>query len=75
MSATIHQLTEAKQAGDQPSYWQFIHEVAITNLRAKYAKQAAIKFAQFVIDESIASGNSYLAASAFAFIEELEKSK
>lgn len=70
MSATIHTLHGEIQSPDkQRSYWDLIHETAMTNLRAKYLKQASTMFGQIVIDESLKSGNSYLASEASKFLE------
>lgn len=73
MTATIHTLHgEIQSPNRQRSYWTLIHETAMTNLRAKYLKQASTMFGQIVIDESMKSGNSYLAGEASKFLEFLQ---
>lgn len=70
MSATIHTLHGEIQPPDrQRSYFEHIHAVAMANLRIQCLKVAARRFAEIIIDDSLKSGNSYLAGEANAFLE------
>lgn len=76
MTATIHPLHgEVQSPGEQRSYWDHIHEIAMIRLRYQYQREWSRKFAQDVMDYAAQSGDAYLALCASNFLEQLEKAR
>jgi len=76
MSATIHTLHgEIQSPNEQPSYWDYIHQIAMSRLRYQYQCEWSRKFATDVLDYAAQHGDAYLAMSAANFLEQLEKTR
>jgi hypothetical protein len=73
MTATIHTINGDRPPVEQTSPWEFIHEAAAANLRAKYYQMYLREFSGLVAEYALRRGDAYLAQWASAVLERIER--